>query len=300
MVGSVPRLAPTQKDPTHWTKVSSVSFMDLYIPKPKWKHSISIRCKKKNLSFKSFILTNEQWCLLHFGTPSPCDCVSSQKLDFVNNSLLTVWSYFSFSDKERDKSDHLISAWFSWSLSSKEILTPQLQDDGAVSFACCWISLTMLHTQTLRELSVVLLSYLLSKCTLLYVTHKEFHTCVTSKGSEVFSTQLITSVIFASFGSLLSQARNQRSKAIIWCHHETKHGSAPLTMNQRLMESKNVCLTFLSIALDTESVQKVDLSFSTNREAPGFVSLMTTRVPCLCQFQLEWHVIMCTNPDFTV
>lgn len=57
-----------------------------------------------------------------------------QKLDLIHNSLVTVWSYFSFSDKEQDKSDHLISARFSWRLSNQEILTPQLQDDGAVFF----------------------------------------------------------------------------------------------------------------------------------------------------------------------
>lgn len=64
-----------------------------------------------------------------------------QKLVLIHNSLLTVWSYFSFSDKSQDKSDHHIRARFSWSLSNEEILTPQLQDDGAVSFACFWISL---------------------------------------------------------------------------------------------------------------------------------------------------------------
>lgn len=59
-------------------------------------------------------------------------------LPLIHNSLLTVWSYFSFSGKRQDKSDHHKRARFSWSLSNEEILTPQLQDDGAISsFACC-------------------------------------------------------------------------------------------------------------------------------------------------------------------
>lgn len=133
--------------------------------------------------------------------------MSSQKLDFVNNSLLTVWSYFSFSDKERDKSDHLVSAWFSWSLSSKEILTPQLQDDGAVSFACCWISLTMLHTQTWRELSVVLLSYLWSKCTnfCMLLTKNFIHVSIQRFWSVLHTVDYFCDICFIRRPSVTSQ-----------------------------------------------------------------------------------------------
>lgn len=59
------------------------------------------------------------------------------KLVLIYNPPLTVWSYFSFSDKSQDKRDHHIRAWFTWSLSNEEILTPQLQDDGVISLACC-------------------------------------------------------------------------------------------------------------------------------------------------------------------
>lgn len=216
------------------------------------------------------------------------------------NSLLTVGSYFSFSDNQQDKSDHHVHARFSWRVSSSEILTPQLQDDGVISLACCWISLTILHPHMWEELAeaesccVFLPPYLLLTVSC-YVSGKDFHAWEVSsallgdcivlfflKAAEC----ICTCVIFGSFRYLLQQVshkgRNQRTKAIIWCRLETKRGSAPLTMNRRLMDSKNVCLTSLGITLDTESVQRVGLSFRANGAAPRFVSLMTTsREPCL-------------------
>lgn len=72
-------------------------------------------------------------------------CVTSQKLDLIHNSPVTVGSYFSFADKEQDKSDHLISVRFTWSLSNEEILTPQLQNDGAVFFC---VSLNFINNFT--------------------------------------------------------------------------------------------------------------------------------------------------------
>lgn len=78
------------------------------------------------------------WLLCDFLPPFEKQQKKKTPLPLIHNSLLTVWSYFSFSGKRQDKSDHHKRARFSWSLSNEEILTPQLQDDGAISsFACC-------------------------------------------------------------------------------------------------------------------------------------------------------------------
>lgn len=72
------------------------------------------------------------WLLCDFLPPFKKQQKKTPLPPLIHNSLLTVWSYFSF------KSDHHKRARFSWSLSNEEILTPQLQDDGAIlSFACC-------------------------------------------------------------------------------------------------------------------------------------------------------------------
>lgn len=92
----------------------------------------------KAFKFTNLLFSND---VLRFGTPQapPFAFISLLTVWLYKNwisfiILVTVWSYFSFPDKEQDKSDHLISARFSWSLSNQEILTPQLQDDGAVFF----------------------------------------------------------------------------------------------------------------------------------------------------------------------
>jgi len=60
-----------------------------------------------------------------------------------------------FLTASRIRAKHHSHAWFSWSLSSEKILTPQLQDGAIISsFACCWISLTVWHPHTAVQLGL--------------------------------------------------------------------------------------------------------------------------------------------------